>query len=91
MRNFGPIPSCAKKWGIRTKMSFGSWFMGDRIDSSKRSLGRTLVSKELLAAAIYKRSCELAVAMKVLGGRTSAAVTLLRGWSLSISLSSLLV
>ena len=57
-----------KKRGIRTKMSFGNWFIGCRIDSSERIFGRTLVSNELLTAAIYKHGRELSVTMKMLSG-----------------------
>jgi len=62
---------CVKKWGVRTKMSFGSRFMGGMIDSSKRKFGRTFASNELLTAVIYTCSREFGIAMKVPGGRLS--------------------
>ena len=48
-------------------MSFGSRFIGCRIDSSERSFGRTSVSNELLTAVIYKHIREFGVATKTLG------------------------
>ena len=50
------------------KMSFGSRFMGCRVDSSERSFGRTSVSNELLAAVIYKHGSKSDISMKTLGG-----------------------
>lgn len=60
--------SFMKKRGIRTKISVDSWFIGCRFDSSERSFGRTLVSKENMAAVIYKHGRESGVTMKILGG-----------------------
>ena len=60
--------SRVKKRGMRTRMSFGNWFIGCRIDLRERSLGRTFVSSELLTAVIYRHDCESGVVMRIPGG-----------------------
>lgn len=60
------LSSCVKRWGMRTKTSLGSRFIGCRIDSSVRSFGMTFVSKELLTAVIYEHSRESGVMMRIL-------------------------
>lgn len=60
------LSSRVKKWGMRTKISFGSRFIGCKIDSSVRSFGTTFVSKELLTAVTYEHGRESGVMMRLL-------------------------